>query len=156
VYTFFPSFKLRIWGLLTLYVLSCSKIVELEEELRVVGNNLKSLEVSEEKVRRLWHYLIWKVAVGWFVICNSSAQKYKRIYLEWLLIKVYWADTSLLQLSWNCQVGVQVFFNFETLRETVSSMIILYALYYEIFCGMVRLCACRSSSRVVRVFCWLL
>ena len=26
------------------------KIVELEEELRVVGNNLKSLEVSEEKV----------------------------------------------------------------------------------------------------------
>ncbi len=27
-----------------------TKIVELEEELRVVGNNLKSLEVSEEKV----------------------------------------------------------------------------------------------------------
>ena len=27
-----------------------SKIVELEEEVRVVGNNLKSLEVSEEKV----------------------------------------------------------------------------------------------------------
>jgi hypothetical protein len=27
------------------------KIVELEEELRVVGNNLKSLEVSEEKVK---------------------------------------------------------------------------------------------------------
>lgn len=30
-----------------------SKIVELEEELRVVGNNLKSLEVSEEKVRKI-------------------------------------------------------------------------------------------------------
>ena len=29
------------------------KIVELEEELRVVGNNLKSLEVSEEKVSPL-------------------------------------------------------------------------------------------------------
>ncbi|KAK6643944.1 hypothetical protein RUM43_000209 [Polyplax serrata] len=28
---------------------SNKKIVELEEELRVVGNNLKSLEVSEEK-----------------------------------------------------------------------------------------------------------
>jgi len=27
--------------------------VELEEELRVVGNNLKSLEVSEEKVFNL-------------------------------------------------------------------------------------------------------
>lgn len=32
---------------------SRSKIVELEEELRVVGNNLKSLEVSEEKVRTI-------------------------------------------------------------------------------------------------------
>ena len=31
-----------------------SKIVELEEELRVVGNNLKSLEVSEEKVSEGW------------------------------------------------------------------------------------------------------
>uniref|UniRef100_A0A1B0D926 Uncharacterized protein n=1 Tax=Phlebotomus papatasi TaxID=29031 RepID=A0A1B0D926_PHLPP len=31
--------------------LSESKIVELEEELRVVGNNLKSLEVSEEKMK---------------------------------------------------------------------------------------------------------
>ena len=31
-----------------------SKIVELEEELRVVGNNLKSLEVSEEKVNRIF------------------------------------------------------------------------------------------------------
>merc|ERR1719206_1464959 len=29
-----------------------SKIVELEEELRVVGNNLKSLEVSEEKASK--------------------------------------------------------------------------------------------------------
>ncbi|KAL1417051.1 hypothetical protein MTO96_027247 [Rhipicephalus appendiculatus] len=29
-----------------------SKIVELEEELRVVGNNLKSLEVSEEKAQQ--------------------------------------------------------------------------------------------------------
>ncbi|XP_035231266.1 tropomyosin-like isoform X1 [Stegodyphus dumicola] len=29
-----------------------NKIVELEEELRVVGNNLKSLEVSEEKVKK--------------------------------------------------------------------------------------------------------
>ena len=33
------------------YLQNHSKIVELEEELRVVGNNLKSLEVSEEKVR---------------------------------------------------------------------------------------------------------
>merc|ERR1711890_12811 len=29
-----------------------TKIVELEEELRVVGNNLKSLEVSEEKANQ--------------------------------------------------------------------------------------------------------
>lgn len=36
------------------YLLFYSKIVELEEELKVVGNNLKSLEVSEEKVGWLW------------------------------------------------------------------------------------------------------
>ena len=30
-----------------------TKIMELEEELRVVGNNLKSLEVSEEVARKL-------------------------------------------------------------------------------------------------------
>lgn len=35
-----------------------SKIVELEEELRVVGNNLKSLEVSEEKVCFIVYLLI--------------------------------------------------------------------------------------------------
>ena len=34
------------------------KIIELEEELRVVGNNLKSLEVSEEKVRTLTLYMV--------------------------------------------------------------------------------------------------
>ena len=33
-----------------------SKIVELEEELRVVGNNLKSLEVSEEKVSFFYYF----------------------------------------------------------------------------------------------------
>ncbi|KAK9729268.1 Tropomyosin [Popillia japonica] len=33
-------------------VQSDRKIVELEEELRVVGNNLKSLEVSEEKANQ--------------------------------------------------------------------------------------------------------
>ena len=36
-----------------------SKIVELEEELRVVGNNLKSLEVSEEKVTYLLKTICW-------------------------------------------------------------------------------------------------
>ena len=30
-----------------------TKIMELEEELRVVGNNLKSLEVSEEKANQV-------------------------------------------------------------------------------------------------------
>ena len=36
-----------------------SKIVELEEELRVVGNNLKSLEVSEEKVNKNHRWSTW-------------------------------------------------------------------------------------------------
>ena len=29
----------------------CSKIIELEEELKVVGNNMKSLELSEQEVK---------------------------------------------------------------------------------------------------------
>lgn len=45
------SFALIFWLYLAIlsWCLSVSKIVELEEELRVVGNNLKSLELSEEK-----------------------------------------------------------------------------------------------------------
>ena len=31
--------------------LVCRKITELEEELRIVGNNMKSLEISEQEVR---------------------------------------------------------------------------------------------------------
>lgn len=38
------------------FLIFFSKIVELEEELRVVGNNLKSLEVSEEKVCYISYY----------------------------------------------------------------------------------------------------
>lgn len=41
-------------SLIIIFTYIYSKIVELEEELRVVGNNLKSLEVSEEKVRYCW------------------------------------------------------------------------------------------------------
>lgn len=40
-----------------------SKIVELEEELRVVGNNLKSLEVSEEKVRHTKNSLFFRLRI---------------------------------------------------------------------------------------------
>ena len=29
----------------------CSKIIELEEELKVVSNNMKSLEIAEQEVR---------------------------------------------------------------------------------------------------------
>lgn len=42
------------------------KIVELEEELRVVGNNLKSLEVSEEKVSQTTK------CQNWFANNNAS------------------------------------------------------------------------------------
>lgn len=49
-----------------------SKIVELEEELRVVGNNLKSLEVSEEKVICL--YLVLASTDDW----NSRSTKNNR------------------------------------------------------------------------------
>jgi len=32
-------------------VVVCSKIIELEEELKIVGNNMKSLEIAEQEVR---------------------------------------------------------------------------------------------------------
>ena len=48
-----------------------SKIVELEEELRVVGNNLKSLEVSEEKV-----------SGGWGVMTIFSSLRYESVQCD--------------------------------------------------------------------------
>lgn len=40
----------NVFYLMPFLVNRYSKIMELEEELKVVGNSLKSLEVSEEKV----------------------------------------------------------------------------------------------------------
>jgi len=37
----------------TEFALNCSKILELEEELKVVGNNMKSLEIFEQEVSQL-------------------------------------------------------------------------------------------------------
>lgn len=51
-----------------------SKIVELEEELRVVGNNLKSLEVSEEKV--------W-IPVSFILSSPFFLRKEKKINFTW-------------------------------------------------------------------------
>ena len=44
---------MRTCGRRTGYVLCATrrKITELEEELRIVGNNMKSLEISEQEVR---------------------------------------------------------------------------------------------------------
>ena len=36
----------------------CSKITELEEELKVVSNNMKSLEIAEQEVRLLLLYFL--------------------------------------------------------------------------------------------------
>ena len=55
-----------------------SKIVELEEELRVVGNNLKSLEVSEEKV------------------CNRTKSSKQQLFLRRNLIKLW-------ESVWECE-----------------------------------------------------
>ena len=52
-----------------------SKIVELEEELRVVGNNLKSLEVSEEKVRIFYFDIFWsEISYSPHYFTNSENQ----------------------------------------------------------------------------------
>lgn len=42
--------KIKLRQSISIFFCSRSKIMELEEELKVVGNSLKSLEVSEEKV----------------------------------------------------------------------------------------------------------
>ena len=49
-----------------------SKIVELEEELRVVGNNLKSLEVSEEKVSHCFDTFHQHKACGCQLILSKN------------------------------------------------------------------------------------
>ena len=51
-----------------------SKIVELEEELRVVGNNLKSLEVSEEKVRIFYFFFLNKYGVRHIISRISNTE----------------------------------------------------------------------------------
>jgi len=34
------------------HVTVCRKIIELEEELKIVGNNMKSLEIAEQEVSK--------------------------------------------------------------------------------------------------------
>lgn len=57
-----------------------SKIVELEEELRVVGNNLKSLEVSEEKVSICIYVCVLCFIEGprdiWYLLMKFLFQEY--------------------------------------------------------------------------------
>jgi len=48
------------------------KILELEEELKVVGNNLKSLEVSEEKVKRLYNNCMYGANSISYIMCLLS------------------------------------------------------------------------------------
>ena len=56
-----------------------SKIVELEEELRVVGNNLKSLEVSEEKVSFfLFSERKWEKIMIIFSYCKFNFLNYSK------------------------------------------------------------------------------
>ena len=56
-----------------------SKIVELEEELRVVGNNLKSLEVSEEKVSLLLllFFFIFQMKKKYIHFCKKKNEIFK-------------------------------------------------------------------------------
>lgn len=59
---FKPCYLLHKVRCLKMIFLLFRKIMELEEELKVVGNSLKSLEVSEEKVRTIVtanHPLCW-------------------------------------------------------------------------------------------------
>jgi len=42
---------MRMWDGKFLHVVMRRKIIELEEELKIVGNNMKSLEIAEQEVR---------------------------------------------------------------------------------------------------------
>ena len=85
---------------------------------------------------------------------SSSAQKYKRILFGMVvnkgILRPHFIAAAVTKMS--CR-SISIFFYFETSRETVSSIMIPCVLYYEGFYGMVSLCSCRSSSRIVRVFC---
>ena len=61
-----------------------SKIVELEEELRVVGNNLKSLEVSEEKVISFLFLQCHKIFNN-----SKKSYRYQKMSLKDIKSKVY-------------------------------------------------------------------
>ena len=50
--SFIQQFFFHYQKLLILLINIHSKILELEEELKVVGNNMKSLEVSEQEVHK--------------------------------------------------------------------------------------------------------
>ena len=66
-----------------------SKIVELEEELRVVGNNLKSLEVSEEKVNKdlIYKLNIW-LKLDQTIVSLSVVESTKQLQLHFILYLV--------------------------------------------------------------------
>ena len=58
--------------MLTVYVVDCRcrKITELEEELKVVGNNMKALEIAEQEVTSR---SMVAVANLWFRLHRSGA-----------------------------------------------------------------------------------
>lgn len=51
-----------------------SKIVELEEELRIVGNNMKSLEVSEQEVI-IPIPAYWSEGIGHLALVNAVPKR---------------------------------------------------------------------------------
>lgn len=54
--------------------------MELEEELKVVGNSLKSLEVSEEKVKELQKVLYYRsILLNCFYKCFNLQIRFQEI-----------------------------------------------------------------------------
>lgn len=72
-----------------------SKIVELEEELRVVGNNLKSLEVSEEKVYFIEIFVLRIIGLLRFYTISSTDNSYS--YSKICSLKMKFYEISLVE-----------------------------------------------------------
>lgn len=81
----------------------CSKILELEEELKVVGNNMKSLELSEQEVRS-YDWLIKnfrKVTATHDAVCDSCLD------INWIIT----SENEFLYLNF-CKFGFRNFCSF--------------------------------------------
>ena len=102
-----------------LFLVSCSKIKELEEELHVVTNNLRSLEISEEKVRKasisemLYVWGTWlhhPERVSSFILYQPKVHMHKATLIDLgQVVKIHCVNQSLWTWVWYMNTVVNPF-----------------------------------------------